>query len=335
MGISNTQYRDIMFQYDQTRMNNQRILDKRYETLFAEIPELEQIQHDIMDLSLTQARKELFQTEPDPKSEAEYSAKREALLSRKKALLLHHGYPEDYLQSIYTCPDCKDTGYQNNEPCHCLKNAEIKALYESSNLMDILNHENFDTFDDSYYDDTIVNENLSLTARQNIRKVKTVCLDYIKHFDDSYDNLIFYGSTGVGKTFLTHCIAKELLESAHSVIYFTSFDLFEVLSTATFGKRYAEDEVLQQHSAIFDCDLLIIDDLGTEMTNTFVASQLFLCINERLMNKKSTIISTNLSLESLRDLYSERVFSRISSNFKMRKLIGKDIRLMKKLGEQG
>ena len=87
MGISNTQYRDIMFQYDQTRMNNQRILDKRYETLFAEIPELEQIQHDIMDLSLTQARKELFQTEPDPKSEAEYSAKREALLSRKKALL--------------------------------------------------------------------------------------------------------------------------------------------------------------------------------------------------------------------------------------------------------
>jgi len=335
MGISNTQYRDIMFQYDQTRMNNQRILDKRYETLFAEIPELEQIQHDIMDLSLTQARKELFQTEPDPKSEAEYSAKREALLSRKKALLLHHGYPEDYLQSIYTCPDCKDTGYQNNEPCHCLKNAEIKALYESSNLMDILNHENFDTFDDSYYDDTIVNENLSLTARQNIRKVKTVCLDYIKHFDDSYDNLIFYGSTGVGKTFLTHCIAKELLESAHSVIYFTSFDLFEVLSTATFGKKYAEDEVLQQHSAIFDCDLLIIDDLGTEMTNTFVASQLFLCINERLMNKKSTIISTNLSLESLRDLYSERVFSRISSNFKMRKLIGKDIRLMKKLGEQG
>ena len=89
------------------------------------------------------------------------------------------------------------------------------------------------------------------------------------------------------------------------------------------------------HQNIFDCDLLIIDDLGTEMTNTFVASQLFLCINERLMNKKSTIISTNLSLESLRDLYSERVFSRISSNFKMRKLIGKDIRLMKKLGEQG
>ena len=172
-------------------------------------------------------------------------------------------------------------------------------------------------------------------ARENIQKIVDECLHFVQNFDMEHDNLLFYGATGVGKTFLTHCIAKELLESAHSVIYFTSFDLFEVLSTATFGKKYAEDEVLQQHSAIFDCDLLIIDDLGTEMTNTFVTSQLFLCINERLMNKKSTIISTNLSLESLRDLYSERVFSRISSNFKMRKLIGKDIRLMKKLGEQG
>ena len=335
MGISNTQYRDIMFQYDQTRMNNQRILDKRYETLFAEIPELEQIQHDIMDLSLTQARKELFQTEPDPKSEAEYSAKREALLSRKKALLLHHGYPEDYLQSIYTCPDCKDTGYIGNEKCHCFRQAAINLLYTQSNLTSILETENFDHFCFHYYPETMKDRVTGRNARENIQKIVDECLHFVQNFDMEHDNLLFYGATGVGKTFLTHCIAKELLESAHSVIYFTSFDLFEVLSTATFGKKYAEDKVLQQHSAIFDCDLLIIDDLGTEMTNTFVASQLFLCINERLMNKKSTIISTNLSLESLRDLYSERVFSRISSNFKMRKLIGKDIRLMKKLGEQG
>ena len=139
----------------------------------------------------------------------------------------------------------------------------------------------------------------------------------------------FYGATGVGKTFLTHCIAKELLESAHSVIYFTSFDLFEVLSTATFGKKYAEDEVLQQHSAIFDCDLLIIDDLGTELTNSFVSSQLFLCINERIMRRKSTIISTNLKLENFSDTYSERTFSRIASNYRMVKLEGKDIRIQK------
>ena len=325
MGISNTQYRDIMFQYDQTRMNNQRILDKRYETLFAEIPELEQIQHDIMDLSLTQARKELFQTEPDPKSEAEYSAKREALLSRKKALLLHHGYPEDYLQSIYTCPDCKDTGYQNNEPCHCLKNAEIKALYESSNLMDILNHENFDTFDDSYYDDTIVNENLSLTARQNIRKVKTVCLDYIKHFDDSYDNLIFYGSTGVGKTFLTHCIAKKLLDTSHTVLYLTSLQLFDILERNKF--RHEDISTSNEQIAyMLQSDLLIIDDLGAELVNGFTSSQLYYFIEERHINHKSTIISTNLSFQELRDRYSERIFSRFIGFYHFFLIIGDDIR---------
>ena len=332
MALTNTQYDTIIREYNKKQLQNRRDQEARIALAEKELPELSQINGEIASLSMKCARRLL---EGEAASIDDLKTEIAAYGIHRKALLKNAGFPEDFLEMHYSCPDCKDTGYQNNEPCHCLKNAEIKALYESSNLMDILNHENFDTFDDSYYDDTIVNENLSLTARQNIRKVKTVCLDYIKHFDDSYDNLIFYGSTGVGKTFLTHCIAKELLESAHSVIYFTSFDLFEVLSTATFGKKYAEDEVLQQHSAIFDCDLLIIDDLGTEMTNTFVASQLFLCINERLMNKKSTIISTNLSLESLRDLYSERVFSRISSNFKMRKLIGKDIRLMKKLGEQG
>ena len=278
-----------------------------------------------MDLSLTQARKELFQTEPDPKSEAEYSAEREALLSRKKALLLHHGYPEDYLQSIYTCPDCKDTGYQNNEPCHCLKNAEIKALYESSNLMDILNHENFDTFDDSYYDDTIVNENLSLTARQNIRKVKTVCLDYIKHFDDSYDNLIFYGSTGVGKTFLTHCIAKKLLDTSHTVLYLTSLQLFDILERNKF--RHEDISTSNEQIAyMLQSDLLIIDDLGAELVNGFTSSQLYYFIEERHINHKSTIISTNLSFQELRDRYSERIFSRFIGFYHFFLIIGDDIR---------
>lgn len=324
MGISNTQYRDIMFQYDQTRMNNQRILDKRYETLLLKFG----IRTDptrYYGLIANTGAQRIVSDRTDPKSEAEYSAKREALLSCKKALLLHHGYPEDYLQSIYTCPDCKDTGYQNNEPCHCLKNAEIKALYESSNLMDILNHENFDTFDDSYYDDTIVNENLSLTARQNIRKVKTVCLDYIKHFDDSYDNLIFYGSTGVGKTFLTHCIAKKLLDTSHTVLYLTSLQLFDILERNKF--RHEDISTSNEQIAyMLQSDLLIIDDLGAELVNGFTSSQLYYFIEERHINHKSTIISTNLSFQELRDRYSERIFSRFIGFYHFFLIIGDDIR---------
>ena len=137
----------------------------------------------------------------------------------------------------------------------------------------------------------------------------------------------------MGKTFLSHCIAKELIDSAHSVIYFSAFELFDTFAKNTFRKGVKEDEQAELYSYIFDCDLLIIDDLGTELTNSFVSSQLFLTINERLLRKKSTIISTNLPIDIFADTYSERVFSRITSNYKMLKLIGDDIRIQKKLSK--
>lgn len=325
MGLSNTQYRNIMFQYDQTRMHNQRLLDERYAEVFQKIPEMEKVQGQIRELSLSFARKGLLQAEPDSGDEAEYNTQKSTLLARKTELLAEHGYPENYLQAIYTCPDCKDTGYQDNAPCHCLKNAEIKALYESSNLMDVLEAENFDTFDDSYYDDTEVDDNLSLTARQNIKKIKNVCLDFIKHFDNAYDNLIFYGSTGVGKTFLTHCIAKKLLDTSHTVLYLTSLQLFDILEK---NKFHHEDDSSsnEQIAYILHSDLLIIDDLGAELVNSFTSSQLYYFIEERHINKRPTIISTNLSFQELRERYSERIFSRFIGFYHFFLIIGDDIR---------
>ena len=148
----------------------------------------------------------------------------------------------------------------------------------------------------------------------------------MQDFDSCWQNLFLYGSTGTGKTFLSHCIAHELIESAHCVLYFSAFDLFDRLAQNTFGHKAQEDS---GEKFIYDCDLLIIDDLGTELTNSFVSSQLFLCINERIARRKSTIISTNLKLEDFSATYSERTFSRIASNFQMLKLIGKDIRIQK------
>ena len=322
MALTNTQYDTIIREYNKKQLQNRRDQETRIALAEKELPELSQINGEIASLSMKCARRLL---EGEAASIDDLKTEIAAYGIHRKALLKNAGFPEDFLEMHYSCPDCKDTGYQNNEPCHCLKNAEIKALYESSNLMDILNHENFDTFDDSYYDDTIVNENLSLTARQNIRKVKTVCLDYIKHFDDSYDNLIFYGSTGVGKTFLTHCIAKKLLDTSHTVLYLTSLQLFDILERNKF--RHEDISTSNEQIAyMLQSDLLIIDDLGAELVNGFTSSQLYYFIEERHINRKSTIISTNLSFQELRDRYSERIFSRFIGFYHFFLIIGDDIR---------
>jgi len=154
--------------------------------------------------------------------------------------------------------------------------------------------------------------------------------DFIHNFDRSFDNLFLYGDTGLGKTYLSCCIAKELLDTSHSVIYLTAFQLFDILRKANFNK---DSLSTMQGDNILSCDLLIIDDLGTEVGNSFTNSQLFLCLNERILNRKSTIISTNLSLSGFSENYSERVFSRVSSCYKMWKLTGRDIRIQSKINK--
>ena len=328
MSISNTQYQNIMFEYDQIRMKNQRILDNRYEELCIKIPKLKKIQDQIIALSTAQARYELLHEEDADKSSADYAAKKRALVEQKKRLLVENGYPADYLLAIYNCPDCKDTGYIGNKPCHCLKQYEIRSLYRSSNLIDVLNTENFDTFNADYYDDKKINDNLSISAKENILKVRKVCLDFVDNFDKVYDNLIFYGPTGVGKTFLTHCIAKKLLDTSHTVVYLTSLQLFDILEKNKFNK-YDVSTSNEQISYILNCDLFIIDDLGTELVNSFTASQLYYFIEERHLKQKSTIISTNLSFQELRDRYSERIFSRFTGYYNFYMIIGDDIRIKK------
>jgi DNA replication protein DnaC len=154
-------------------------------------------------------------------------------------------------------------------------------------------------------------------------------MNFVENFKQDYHNILFYGTVGTGKSFLSGCVASELLKNGHSVIYFSSTGLFDNLARYTFDTK--EKEALSAfYQDLYNCELLIIDDLGTEITNSFVASQLFSCLNERNLRKRATIISTNLSLEELRDRYSDRVFSRITSSYTICKLTGRDIRMIKK-----
>ncbi|MGN8631598.1 ATP-binding protein [Blautia sp. HCP3S3_G3] len=323
MPLQNYQYDTIMREYSRRQAQSRYDLEQRRTAVYEEIPRLKEIDREVASLSADKARALLGGQDcglDDLKASI-------TLLSRERMDLLDaNGYPEDYLEPHYVCPLCQDTGYIGSQKCTCFKKAEIELLYAQSNLREILEKENFDHFSFDYYSDTITNDATGLSARETALRAYNTARSFVRDFDDRFQNLFFYGNTGVGKTFLSHCIAAELLKSAHCVLYFSAFDLFDLLAQSTFSRKA---EHTDEEHFIFDCDLLIIDDLGTELTNSFVSSQLFLCINERIMRRKSTIISTNLKLEDFSDTYSERTFSRIASNYQMVKLIGKDIRIEK------
>lgn len=322
MPLQNYQYDTIMREYNRRQAHNRRVQEEHLAEAYGKIPRLREIDEEVATLSARKARALISRQE----TSIEDLRNDIALLSQERtALLLSSGYPADYLEMSYTCPLCQDTGYIGSQKCTCFRKAEIELLYTQSNLKEILEKENFDHFSFDFYSDTITNDSTGLTERETARRAYNLAREFIADFDNSFQNLFFYGDTGVGKTFLSHCIAHDLLDSAHCVLYFSAFELFDFLASSAFSRSSdAPDD-----EPIFDCDLLIIDDLGTELTNSFVSSQLFLCINERIMRKKSTIISTNLKLEDFSATYSERTFSRIASNYQMTKLVGKDIRIQK------
>ena len=324
MPLTNTQYDQIMRQYNAKQAAHQRTLEAHTREISARIPRITEINREIGSASIRKAR-ELLSGQAD---DWDLKTVIHELSEERRRLLTDYGYPADYLELHYDCEKCRDTGFIDGKKCSCFKQAAIELLYEQSKLSDILSRENFDTFDERWYDADDMDEATGKSSLELARIARKQAWDFTQHFQDTFNNLFFYGHTGVGKTFLTHCIAREIIEQGHSVIYFSAYDLFDELAKRTF---HSYDNTPDLPDYVGECDLLIIDDLGTELTNTFVQSRLFLLINERLTQKKPTIISTNLEIGAFSEMYSERTFSRIFSNYTMIKLTGRDIRFQKKL----
>ena len=317
MALTNSQYNTLMKTYEEKQLAGRRALEERQNYVNKTIPKYQELSSRISSLSLEYASRLL---DGDESALADMKKNLAALREEKKQLLSLFGLPSDYLELQYDCTDCKDTGYIGNEKCHCFKQKIISLLYQQSNIREMLAENNFSVLSYDFYEDE------DLLHFKNA--VKT-CKDFIDCFNSDYHNLFFYGTVGTGKSFLSGCVAKELMDRGHSVIYFSSTGLFEKLSGMSFDYS-AKGELADLYEDLYSCDLLIIDDLGTELTNNFSSSQFFSCLNERILRKKSIIISTNLSLQELRDRYSDRIFSRITSNFKLCKITGPDIRMYKK-----
>ncbi len=317
MPLTNEQYDLIMNSYEQRKFDNHRILKERREEIYSKIPEYKKIDDEISDLAFQCGMKRLS---GDKNALSGMKSEIEKKSQQKMKLLKENGYSEDYLEPIFTCPICEDSGYVGNEKCSCFKQEIIKVKYEQSNIGEILEKENFDTLSYDYYYDSEIDE---------VKKVIDGCKKFAEEFDDKKENLILFGRAGTGKTFLTNCIAKKLIDTEHSVLYFTSFQLFDTLAKYTFKRQGNDEEISEVHSDMLSCDALIIDDLGTEIDNSFTVTQLFLILNERGKNGKSTIISTNLSLAELAEKYSERVSSRILGDYKKYKIDIADIRIKK------
>lgn len=325
MALTNSQYDTIMRMYEKKQLRSHDILEQHFQEIYRKIPRIQEIDHTISHMGVEKTKALL-----DGNASALDDFKKQAanLLKEKRTLLSAYGYPEDYLEPSYECPDCRDTGYIDGKKCRCFQKAEIDLLYTQSNLQDILNIENFHTFRLDYYSSDYIDPVSRKSSFDMAKDALETCRSFTDTFSDHFQNLLIYGNTGVGKTFLTHCIAKELIDQIHSVIYVTASQLFEFLGQKEFGSSQTD---MHTASLLDSCDLLIIDDLGTELSNSFTVSQLFICLNDRIIQKKSTIISTNLSLNEIKSIYSERTFSRISSNFRLLKLVGDDIRIKKKL----
>ncbi len=238
MALSNSQYDAIMRVYGRRQIENHHQLEERRREIYEKIPAVKELEAEIAGRSVACAKKLL-----EGNGNVIHKLREDLRdLREQKALLIKAaGYPDNYLKLWYCCPDCKDTGLVDGRKCHCFLKAQMKLLHDQSNLEDVLGRENFDSLSYEYYDDRTVIPQVGTTNAVYMGMVVKQCRDFVKEFDKKHENLLFTGSTGVGKTFLTNCIARELMDTYHSVIYMTAGDLFEVFSRNKFDYENAEE----------------------------------------------------------------------------------------------
>jgi len=255
-----------------------------------------------------------------------------ALQQQRRNELKQAGFPENYLDDDYLCSKCHDTGFIDSKMCDCLADIYKDEQKASLSCLFKLGDETFDSFNLSYYDDTPAPDT-GISPRRSMEIVNKICVEYAKNFSKGSMNLFFNGAPGLGKTFLSACIARVVADNGYSVVYDMATTVFtkheEVKFTRTNDSEDLRAEIKKARDDVkryLECDLLIIDDLGTEMTTSFTISALYEIINTRLITGRKTLISSNLTLAELRRRYSEQIMSRLEGEYQVLTFYGEDIR---------
>ena len=318
---------ELMDMYEKIRTDENRKLMKRREEIKNKYPEILELDTTIQKLCLNLSMAALRGI-TDPNELNNIKEEITDLRAKKYEMLVSHGYNPDYLNLHYNCPKCKDTGFIGIDKCSCFKSKLIKLYYKDSDLEEAVKTNNFKNFNINLYSNHKLNDE-RYTPRKNIEDIlEYITGEYLPNFKNSNTNLLFYGNSGTGKTFLSWCIAKELLDKGFLVVYKTSDDLLRALKDIKFNNDTDLENLL------INCDLLIIDDLGSEQITDFSSTELFTLINKKILKNKKMLISTNLSLPLISKRYSERISSRIIGEFKLFKFIAEDIRIQLNLKRQ-
>lgn len=339
----------LLIEYEQKRIKAEFDLEKRKKELYKKYPRLEEIEEQISQIAIKQTKEILnYQLKKETLKKDKNSIIKELesrikkLKEEKERILKEANIKETYLKPIYECDKCKDTGYIRSDlsetvMCKCLKQKLINVSYNKSNLVNLQN-QNFEEFNDKIFSDEINIERykFKISPRKNINNIKRASEKFIEDFDNTETkNLLFSGNTGLGKSYMSNCIANELLKKGKTVLYQTAPVLLEKIIDNKFSK-YKTKEMVDFNDRTLDVDLLIIDDLGTECLNSMKLSELFTILNTRLLslnNKPTkTIISTNLNIEQIFNIYEERIGSRIAGYYDIYYFFGEDLRLNKKKG---
>lgn len=311
---------EILKIYENIRTEETRALKKRKDEIQKKYPEIMDMDYKIQKLNLKMSLAALKSSDGRKVIE-EFRNQIQNLQIEKCEMLVSHGYPADYLALKYRCPKCQDTGFIGTNKCRCYKDKLIQLYYKDSELSLAVHDNNFSKFKIEYF-----SSKGSRSPRKNMEEIlKYIRGDYLYDFENNTDNLLFYGPPGSGKTFLSYCIAKELLDNGRLVIYKTADELFENLKDIKFNNNTSLESLL------VDCDLLIIDDLGAEYQNEFTSAELFILLNKKILKKKKMLISTNLGLPEIATFYSERTSSRLLGEFRIFKFSNEDLRLKSNL----